>query len=195
MMREFFCKRTKGRSQVQYEIRRSRRRTLSLEITAEAKVLVRAPLRMSREAIEDFVQRHENWIEQHLQKQIRRQQRRQISPEEKEQLRRRAQEILPEKVERFRKEMGVSPTGVKITSAEHRFGSCNGKNSLCFSLWLMQYPEAAIDYVVVHELAHILHKNHGKNFYACIASYLPDYKEREKLLKYEEEPEHDATEE
>ena len=47
----------------------------------------------------------------------------------------------------------------------------------------MQYPESAIDYVVVHELAHIRYKNHGKEFYAFIETYLPDYKERVALLK------------
>jgi predicted metal-dependent hydrolase len=47
----------------------------------------------------------------------------------------------------------------------------------------MQYPDAAIDYVVVHELAHIVHKNHGKMFYALIESVLPDYKARIRLLR------------
>ena len=79
--------------------------------------------------------------------------------------------------------MGLNPTGIKITSAEKRFGSCNGKNSICYSWRLMQYPAEAIDYVVVHELAHIKHKNHGKEFYRLIENFLPDYKNREKLLK------------
>lgn len=79
--------------------------------------------------------------------------------------------------------MGVSPTGIKITSAKKRFGSCSGKNSLCFSFMLMQYPEEAVDYVVVHELAHIRHHNHSRDFYRFIEKYMPDYKEREKLLK------------
>ena len=47
----------------------------------------------------------------------------------------------------------------------------------------MLYPPDAVDYVVVHELAHIRHKNHGKQFYALIAQVMPDYKERERLLK------------
>ena len=47
----------------------------------------------------------------------------------------------------------------------------------------MLYPNEAIDYVVVHELAHIKHHNHSKDFYSLISEYLPDYKDREKLLK------------
>jgi predicted metal-dependent hydrolase len=79
--------------------------------------------------------------------------------------------------------MGVAPTGVKITSARTRFGSCSGKNSLCFSLYLMEYPEDAIDAVVVHELAHIRHKDHSPAFYAEVERWMSDYRQRAKLLK------------
>ena len=79
--------------------------------------------------------------------------------------------------------MELKPAGIKITSAQKRFGSCSGKNSICYSWRLMLYPPEAIDYVVVHELAHIVHKNHSAKFYALVAKYLPDYKERENLLR------------
>ena len=79
--------------------------------------------------------------------------------------------------------MGLTPTSVKITSAKTRFGSCSSKNALCFSLYLCLYPSEAIDYVVVHELAHIKHKNHSREFYDFVASVMPDYKEREKIVK------------
>jgi predicted metal-dependent hydrolase len=72
---------------------------------------------------------------------------------------------------------------VKITGAKKRFGSCSSQNGLCFSWRLMGYPEEAIDYVVVHELAHIAHRNHGSGFYSLVASVLPDYKARRALLK------------
>lgn len=58
-----------------------------------------------------------------------------------------------------------------------------GRNSLCFSCFLMNSPEAAIDLVVVHELCHIRVKNHGPAFYALLERYVPDYRERKKLLK------------
>ena len=73
--------------------------------------------------------------------------------------------------------------GVKITGAKTRFGSCNSRNSLCFSWRLMQYPDEAIDLVVVHELCHIAHHDHGAGFYALLGSILPDHRERMKLLR------------
>ena len=95
----------------------------------------------------------------------------------------RAKAVLPPLVEKHARSMGVSPAGLKITGARRRFGSCSGKNSLCFSLYLMRYPMEAIEYVVVHELAHILEKNHGPAFYAVVAEEMPDYKARAALLK------------
>ena len=79
--------------------------------------------------------------------------------------------------------MGVTPTALKITSARTRYGSCSGKNSINFSLFLMEKSARAIDYVVVHELAHIKQHNHSPAFYKEIEKILPDYKERIKELK------------
>ena len=79
--------------------------------------------------------------------------------------------------------MGVTPAGIKITAARKRYGSCSGKNSLCFSCFLMRCPEEAVDLVVVHELCHILEKNHGPRCYALLERVLPDYRERKKLLQ------------
>ena len=79
--------------------------------------------------------------------------------------------------------MGVEPAGITVTGARTRFGSCSPKNRLCFSFRLMDYPMAAVEYVVVHELAHIRHKNHGPDFYKEIAAVLPDWQTRRQLLK------------
>lgn len=95
-----------------------------------------------------------------------------------------ARKYIPQRVEYFAGIMGLTPTRITISSTKKRYGSCSGKKALCFSYRLMQYPKEAIDLVVVHELSHIRHKNHGPDFYACIASVLPDYKARKKLLTY-----------
>ena len=94
-----------------------------------------------------------------------------------------AKAILPLKIDQYAERMGVQPAGLTVTSAKTRFGSCSGKNRLSFSWRLMAYPEAAIDYVVVHELAHIRYKDHSRAFYGFIESILPDYKDRIRLLK------------
>lgn len=170
---------------MEYTIIRSNRRTVALEITPELKILVRAPRFMRDKDIQKFVDSHQMWLETHLEKQRMRQANRPPEPtaEEEGLLRQKAAQILPERVAHFSAIMGVQPTGVRITSAKKRFGSCSGKNALCFSWRLMAYPEAAIDYVVVHELAHIRHHDHSAAFYRFIASVMPDYKERAALLR------------
>ena len=96
-------------------------------------------------------------------------------------LRKKAKDILPEKVEYYSKIMGVTPKSIKVNSAKKRYGSCSGENNINFSLYLMDKDERFIDYVVVHELAHIRHHNHSKGFYSFVESVMPDYKERKKL--------------
>ncbi len=168
----------------EYTLIRSARKTISMEVSREGEIIVRAPNRAERSAVDRFVAAHEAWLENALARQSeRREKYPEPTLEEQKALIARAKETLPAKVEKYAVLMGVTPTGVKITSAQKRFGSCSGKNSLCFSWRLMRYPEAAIDYVVVHELAHIRHKNHGKQFYGFVESVLPDYREREKLLR------------
>ena len=90
---------------------------------------------------------------------------------------------LAERVEHFSGRMNVSPTAVKINSAKTRWGSCSAKKSLNFSWRLVMADDEVIDYVVVHELAHISEMNHSVRFWAVVAGVLPDYKERQKRLK------------
>ena len=167
-----------------YEIRRSARRTLALELTREGALLVRAPKSVPAAVIRRFVSEHEDWIRAAEERQAARAA---AHPEptqaEREAMIRRAKEILPGKVAYYAARMGVAPTRITITSARTRFGSCSAKNALSFSWRLMDYPEEAIDYVVVHELAHIRHHDHSEAFYAFVASVLPDHRERRALLR------------
>jgi len=91
--------------------------------------------------------------------------------------------ILPQLVQKWSDVMSVTPRSVKITSAKTRWGSCSGKNGICFSLRLICLPVEVIEYVVVHELCHIKHHNHSTAFYAMVESFLPDYKEKIKLMR------------
>ncbi len=170
--------------EMKINVKYSKRKTLSLEITRDAEVLVRAPLKISKKRIEEFVKAHEEWLISHLERRIKANERHPEPTEEKlKELKALAKEIIPKKVAYFSALMGVTPTRVSINSAKTRFGSCSSKNTLNFSCRLMQYDERAIDYVVVHELAHTVHHDHSKKFWATVEKYMPDYKERKKLLK------------
>ena len=170
---------------MKYDVIRSRRRTLALEITKDGRLRVRAPLRTADAAIRAFVQAHEAWARTHLEKARERQA---SSPPPQTEadiaaLKAKAGAVLPGKIAHYAAILGVEPTGFRVTEARSRYGSCSAKNSLSFSCFLMLCPEEAIDLVVVHELCHIRHHDHSPAFYALLASVLPDHRERRKLLR------------
>ncbi len=169
---------------VSFTIVRSGRKTVALQITDEGLLCVRGPYWLTDQAAEEFVKKNRAWIEARLPAAVERYQKlRAFSKENIEQLKRQAQSVLPERVKYYSQLMGLTPSAVKITAAKKRFGSCSGKNSLCFSCFLMLYPAAAVDYVVVHELAHIRYHDHSSAFHALIRQYLPDADARRRLLK------------
>ncbi len=152
-----------------YQIIRSGRRTLAIEIKNGA-VLVRAPYSCSDNRITELLTEKEELIKKHLSRSLPLPD---YGKKELEAMRESVREIITERVAHYSALMNLKPASVKITSAKTRFGSCSGKNSLCFSLYLALYPPEATDYVVVHELAHIKYKNHGKSFHKLVESYLP----------------------
>ena len=125
-----------------YTVVRSDRRTIAIQIKRDGRVVVRAPYAATDEDVRRMVEGHRDWIEKNL---ARQQEKPAGSPpepteQEMEELCRRGQEILPGRVSYWAAQMGVAPTGIRITAARSRWGSCSGKNSLCFSLFLMRYP-------------------------------------------------------
>ncbi len=83
----------------------------------------------------------------------------------------------------YAKIMGCTPTSIKITNARKRWGSCGPKGTLNFSWRLIMAPGEVIDYVVVHELAHIGQLNHARMFWNKVRCILPDYRLQEQWLK------------
>jgi predicted metal-dependent hydrolase len=137
-------------------------------------------------AIDDFVQQHSAWIQEKLERSKARSEQRQnaaLSSEQISRLKRDAEAYLPQRTLFFAHVMGVRPTDIKITSARTRWGSCSYRDGICYSYRVMLLPSDLIDYVIVHELAHIKHKDHSPRFYAEVERYIPDRRERERRLK------------
>lgn len=147
-------------------------------------MLVRAPRLMPQKTIDAFVEAHRDWLSRAKTRQEARERfENALDEAEIERLRALAKAYIPPRVAHYAALMGVTPIGVRITSAQKRFGSCSPQNSLSFSWRVMRYPLEAVDYVIVHELAHIRHHDHSKRFYDEVKAYMPDYKERHQLLK------------
>lgn len=166
---------------------RSNRKTLAIQITKDAKVLVRAPRRLPEKAIYEFIDRKQDWIREHLAKMQQKKDQREslpgISHEEIEELAKQALDVIPKRVAYFAPMLGVTYGRITIRNQKTRWGSCSGKGNLNFNCLLMLTPPEIIDYVVVHELAHRKYMNHSPQFWAEVGRILPDYQVRRKWLR------------
>lgn len=95
----------------------------------------------------------------------------------------RAKEIFGRRVGHYSKLFNLVPRGIRVTSARSRYGSCSPGNNLSFSYRLVMAPYSVIDYIIVHELAHIKIKNHSKHFWEFMAELMPDYRQHKLWLK------------
>lgn len=204
---------------------RSKRRTVGLEVTREAKLVVRAPIRVSMDDIQNILLKKRNWI---LEKQDFFQRRKnqylpkkfingesfyylgkpyrfnlvdenairltdylefpkRMIPDARDHLvqwyKAAAYGKIKERVDQYSKMSGLPYAGFKISNAKSRLGSCSSKGSLNFSWRLVMAPLEVVDYVVVHELAHLDEKNHSRSFWDKVRVIIPDYKKRAAWLK------------
>lgn len=91
--------------------------------------------------------------------------------------------IFRQKLNDFAEQMNVHFNMVRIKNVKTIWGSCSSKKNLNFNFKLFFLPEALIDYVFVHELAHLKHMNHSKAFWSEVEKQIPDYKKRREELK------------
>ena len=90
---------------------------------------------------------------------------------------------IPHIVEEWSKNMGLFANSISFRKTKRQWGSCSGKNDLSFNTMMMKLPLDVIQYIIVHELAHIKQKHHQKAFWKLVEKYLPEYKIQVKELK------------
>ena len=171
---------------MQTRLLRSRRKTLSIRITQEGNLEIRAPLGMPKGEIEAFLKEKAQWIETHRAKVLAEYAQGQEAPLGEEEILTLAEQMrqrLPEKLNRHAASMGVTFGRVTIRCQQTRWGSCSGKGNLNFNCLLMLAPEEVLDYVVVHELAHRKQMNHSALFWQEVERECPDYKKSLRWLK------------
>lgn len=209
------------------ELIRSKRKSVSLIVTKEARLLVRAPLKLPVKDIERIVQEKIEWIKK-SQKRVLEvvNQRKEVTykngegiPYLGEMLTLKVDKgagniklidkilIVPLKYENVLKELlgnwyrhmaeiylckrlaelssSISiPYGrCRITNARKRWGSCNSRNDIQLAWRLVMADKKAVDYVIIHELCHVVHKNHSKDFWHMVEKLMPEYSEYRIWLK------------
>lgn len=174
-------------NELEYEVIKSRRRTLGLEVNKEGKVIVRAPMRTSMREIRTFVERNISWIESHkakVQARIKRESKfPKLSETELNHLVKIAHKKIPERVAYYAPIVGVTYGRISIRKQHTRWGSCSKDGNLNFNVLLLLAPPEVLDSVVVHELCHRVHMNHSKEFYDLLYRVYPGYDQQNKWLK------------
>ncbi|MBR3556084.1 MAG: M48 family metallopeptidase [Oscillospiraceae bacterium] len=160
---------------------------MSLEITPQGEVLVRAPLRTSEAVIRGFAEGKQQWIETHLALVRERMAAAAAAPRfteaEREALRARARPVLEARVAHFAPLVGVSWGKITIRTQRSRWGSCSVQGNLSFNALLLLAPPEVLDYVVIHELCHRKEMNHSPRFWAEVERLMPDWKARRLWLR------------
>jgi len=227
-----------GSNTITYDVIRTDRKTVGLEVDVEDGILVRAPNHLSSVEIKRIVKKKADWI-QRKQKKVNeikpapqpkeflsgeklpylgRRYRLQVSrtnevkkasvklyqgkfqvqvnsllEEEARRLairaafiawyRKRAEVKINERVEKYKTKIGVEPNNVKIKKQKKRWGSCSSKGNLNFNWKLIMAPMSIIDYLVVHELAHLKYSNHSRDFWNLVGALVPDYEGKQEWLR------------
>ena len=174
---------------VDIEVRRSRRRSIGLEVRPDGSVILRVPNRLPKRDALAFLQTKEAWLRKCLDQVEERESFAEaaglepLTEDELSALTKAARAYFTEKCAWLAPVVGVDYGRISIRHQKTRWGSCSTKGNLNFNCLLMLAPEDVRDYVVVHELCHRKEMNHSNAFWAEVARVVPDYREKERWLK------------
>ena len=161
---------------------RSKRKTISIQLDLNGQIIVRCPQKMREQDISAFVESKSLWIEKHRAK-LKQLQLPALTQEDIERLRVQTKNLVNLRAAHYASIMKVSYKRITVRTQRTRWGSCSSKGNLNFNCLLALVPMDVLDYVVVHELAHLKQMNHSEFFWAEVASVLPDYKTSKHWLK------------
>lgn len=164
-----------------YRVIRSKRKTISIEVTNDLEVIVRAPRWVAMREIRYFVDEKENWIRKAIARVEKARERSLSEPDHRlteealRELTERAKQVIPGRVEHYAELLGVTYGRITIRHQKTRWGSCSAKGNLNFNCLLMLAPPEVLDAIVVHELCHRIEMNHSQRFYSAVYRVYPEY--------------------
>lgn len=169
------------------EVRRSKRKSAAIKITADMQIVVFVPLYVSDNEIERLVISKSKWIDEHMLKVQstidERSKLEKITFEQIKELADQAVEYIPKRVKYYAEKENFVYNKITIKNLVSRWGSCSTKGNLNFNCLLMLTPDYVIDYIVVHELCHLREMNHSEKFWTEVEKIMPDYQRAELWLK------------
>ncbi len=171
---------------IEFYLYRKRVKNLNIRVRSNGEVCVSAPLCMSLNSIEKFVASKSAWIAR-VKKEYESSpayQAERASDEEKKQWKEVLSAVAPPLVEEWEAILGVNVKKLVYRNMKSRWGSCQPDTGrICLNTRLALYPPECLEYVVVHELCHLLVRGHGKDFHKLMDAVMPDWKSRRAALR------------
>lgn len=165
-------------------LQRKKRKTLVITVTNDGKLLVKAPFRMPENQIKSFINKKSNWIYKNMKHVLEANKNKEVKTEEDiNKLKKQAREILTKRTDYYKQIIKVDYERIRIGNQKTIWGSCSSRKTISYNCHLVLMPEQIIDYVVVHELCHLVEMNHSADFWKKVSEVLPDYMSRRKWLK------------
>lgn len=171
---------------IQYTIRKSKRaKRLRLAVYCDGSIIVTTPVGVQQFIIHDFILEKRQWIYEKLRffRSVNRKVARTFSQDDYMLYRKQALEFVIQRVEHFMKIYGHTYNEINIKNQKKRWGSCSKKGNLNFNYKIIFLPEAVRDYIVVHEICHLMEFNHSKKFWHLVEKALPEYTDIKKQLQ------------
>lgn len=159
-----------------YEIKYSKIKNIYIQIK-DGRVIVKAPKRVNKKEIEKIIQQKSEWIQKSIEKENKKQEKEPRYKKEE------FKNIVEKNANELIKETGLVPNKITIKQIKYAWGSCTSKKNITINLELIKYSQQAIRYVILHELCHIKHMNHSKEFWNLVEKYMPEYKKIKKEFK------------
>ena len=166
-----------------YQIIRSKRKSISIQVNSEGQVIVRCPQRMRELDVILYVESKRDWIEKQIAEQKRRSKQPKLTQVQIEELAKQAKTVIPQRVAYYAPRVGVTYGRITIRNQKTLWGSCSSNGNLNFNCLLMLVPAEVRDYVVVHELCHRKEMNHSAKYWAEVERVMPNYRIHRKWLK------------
>lgn len=166
-----------------YTVTRKRMKNLRLTVKAPSgEVVVSAPRHVPESTIAAFVADRAAWIQRHQERIASQPQPLRAGPEAEE-LRRRLKHSVPPLVEYWADRIGVPMPEIAIRRMTTRWGTCNtATRRVTLNLELSRRDPELLEYVIVHELAHLIERGHNERFYAVMDEHMPDWRLRRRVL-------------
>ena len=91
--------------------------------------------------------------------------------------------VLKARTEELAQQMKVQPCGITVKNYNSKWGSCTANNKISYNWRIIMAPDCIVDYLIIHELSHIIEPNHSKNFWYQVGNYCKDFKKKRKWLR------------